>query len=404
MELHKQQPTDFTSYLCTTGGVSLVRSHKTNPPKRISSIVAVSITNNPTSTMAFNKLMVMLPLMFAARKLDGEDEQVIFMLRCAYFSVQFIISLSVIYVFVVCNKISQSKFKGTLIYVAPAPTPLADPNAKVQYKQITFGEHIYSTARSLLTSTLFGIVVTSGLHYYRGMIVGLAMQSIMGPLNLFENKLAKAILLSGGFKDGESPQSRKFFDEKYREDLTKDDDVVDAEGKVIVFKKEVAGEASKKKDSKRTFEAILLDTWDEGEKADVMPLMNALNKNNANFKISQSGWTPLMIMSALGAPKSDVVIKKLKELKANASVVDGEGWNALHWVAFHGCASGAKTLLEEYGVNLGLQDVKDKEGKTALEHAKQEKNNDVVKVIEEMVGGSEESKGLTDKDGIRKRK
>ena len=237
------------------------------------------------------------------------------------------------------------------------------------------------------------------------MIVGLAMQSVMGPLNLFENKLAKAILLGGGaFKDGESPKSRKFFDEKYKEELTKDDDVVDAEGKIIVFKKEVAGAAGKKKNVKRSFEAILLDTWDEGEKADVMPLMNALNKNNANFKTSESGWTPLMITSALGAPKSDVVIKKLKELNANASVVDGEGWNALHWVAFHGCASGAKTLLEEYGVNAGLQDVKDKEGKTALEHAKQEKNNDVVKVIEEMLGGSGEGEGLADKDGIRKRK
>ena len=354
--------------------------------------------------MAFNKLMVMLPLMFAARKLDGEDPQIIFLLRCAYFTVQFFIVLATSYIFLVCYKLSQSKFKDTLMYVAPPPQPLADPNAKVQYKQVTFGEHAFSTARSLLVSTVFGVIVTSGLHVYKGMIVGLAMQSIMGPLNLFENKLAKAILLGGAFKEGDSPKTRKLFGEKYAEELTKDDDVVDAEGKVIVLNKKIAAAPAKKKDGKQSFEEILLDTWDAGEKADVMPLMNALNKSNANFKTSESGWTPLMIMSALGAPKSEAVIKKLKELNANASIVDGEGWNALHWSAFHGSASGAKFLLEVYGTKAGLQDTKDKEGKTALEHAKQEKNNDVVKVIEEMIAGSEDSEGLADKDGLRKRK
>lgn len=35
----------------------------------------------------FNKMFVMLPVMFAARKLDGEDPNVIYYLRISYFTV-----------------------------------------------------------------------------------------------------------------------------------------------------------------------------------------------------------------------------------------------------------------------------------------------------------------------------
>jgi ankyrin repeat protein len=76
----------------------------------------------------------------------------------------------------------------------------------------------------------------------------------------------------------------------------------------------------------------------------------------------------------------------------------------LHWSAFHGSASGAKCLLEVYGVSAGLQDVKDNEGKTPLQHAKDEANDDVVKIIQEMCANVGDDKGLADKDGIRKRK
>lgn len=259
-----------------------------------------------------------------------------------------------------------------------------------------------------------GILMTTGLHWYKGMIVGLAMQSVMGPLNLFDNKLAKGILL-GGKTDGseESIKSRRLFGEKYREELTKDDEIVDAEGKIIVLsKKDLKAAASataasslddKKKSEGVSFEDLLLDTWDDGYKADIGPLLKALNKSNANFKTSENGWTPLMVVAALGAPKCDDAIDTLKQLGVNASIVDNEGWNALHWAAFHGSASGAKKILEVFGKN-GLENVEDKEGKTPLKHAQDEDNKDVAKVIEEMTGENKTS-GLADQeDGIRQRK
>lgn len=345
------------------------------------------------------KMMVMLPLLFAARKLDGEDPNIVFMLRCSYFSVQFFIVCCLFYIFLTAQKMAKSKFKDITIYIAPEAKPFAPEEEKKQYKEVKFGEHCATTAKSLLTSTVFGIFVTSGLHFYKGMIVGLAMQSVMGPLSLLENKLAKAILFGGSMKEGDTPKSRNFFGEKYKEDLTKDDEIVNAAGDVIK-KKDLAAVAKKKAP---TFEELLLDTWDAGEKADVEPLVKAFTKSNANFKTKESGWTPLMIVSALGADGCERAIKKLKDLGAYASVKDKEGWNALHWAAFHGSASGAKFVLEVFGTKTGLQDDKDKEGKTALEHAKAEGNNDVVKVIEEATAVTEDS-GLADKDGLRKRR
>lgn len=345
------------------------------------------------------KMLVMLPLMFAARKLDGEDPNIIFMLRCAYFSVQFIIVLCCLYVFFIGQKIAKGKFKDLTIYVAPPPTPFGDQEKK-QYKEVKFGEHCANTARQLLTSTAFGIIMTSGLHFYKGMIVGLAMQSIMGPLNFLENKFAKAILFGGAFKGDETPKSKKLFGEKYRDELTKDDEIINENGDIINLKKKEAIAPAKKTVS---FEDLLLDTWDEGENADVEPLMKAFNKSNVNSKTKENGWTPLMVLAALGAEKCDVAIKKLKDLGVNANIVDGEGWNALHWAAFHGSASGAKTLFDVFGVKASLQDVKDKEGKTPLEHAEVEGNKDVVKVIEEATADGGDS-GLADQEGLRKRK
>ena len=74
--------------------------------------------------------------------------------------------------------------------------------------------------------------------------------------------------------------------------------------------------------------------------------------------------------------------------------------------AFHGSAEAAKALLEKDGydgITLGLHAVADKEGKTPVDLARDEKNDDVTKVIKEAV------ENVTDldtgaKDGMRKRK
>ena len=156
-------------------------------------------------------------------------------------------------------------------------------------------DHILSQARSLVGSTLFQIAMTVGLHLWKGMVVSLAIQSIMCPFNLAENSVVSAVLLKGGLVD---LKGKKIFGEKFREDLNDEDEVVDAEGNAIILKKEIT--SKKEKPEKKSFEDVLLDTWDLGADADIKPMMSMLSKKNINFATSENGWTPIMIMSGLG--------------------------------------------------------------------------------------------------------
>lgn len=348
----------------------------------------------------------MVPVMLAARKLDGEDPNVIFMLRCVYGVVQTISLIVVCLIYLKATAAAKDKGNATKIYVPPPPQPFADPNAKVQYQEKILNEHLITTARGLVGSTFFGVCMTVGLHLWKGMVVGLAIQSVMAPFNLLENALVSAVFLKGGLVNlGE----KKIFGEKLRDEMADDDEVVDGEGNAIVLKKEIASSKANKKDSSKketkSFEDVLLDTWDLGADADIKPLMGMLTKKNINFATSENGWTPLMIMSGLGAKSVPGAMRQMKALGANPAKLDKEGWNALHWAAFHGSADAAKVLLakDDYdGIALGLHDVTDKEGKTAITHAKDEGNDDVAKVIEE--AQPLEVGDAADDEGLRKRK
>ncbi len=76
--------------------------------------------------------------------------------------------------------------------------------------------------------------------------------------------------------------------------------------------------------------------------------------------------------------------------------------------AFHGSADAATILLDKddgyNGINLGLHTVADKEGKTPIDLARDEKNSDVEKVIESALLGVASSSSSDVVDGVRKRK
>jgi hypothetical protein len=365
--------------------------------------------------MAFNKMMVMLPMMFAARKLDGEDPNIVFMLRCAYGTIQTLIVLTALYVYMVASKIATSDVKDEEIYVSPPASPFADPNAKPKYTKTTIGAQALSVAQKLVTSTLTGICMTVGLHMYKGMIIGLAMQTVMGPLNLMENTFAKNILFGGAassIAEGKkSLKEKRIFGEKYREELSDKDEIVGPDGQVVVLKKEKTGKktaAGASKTATEKFEDLILDTWDEGDSADVQPVIKALTKSNVNYKTKESEWTLLMIMSAINSPGARDVIKKIKTLNGSATMTDTGGWNALHWSAFHNSMDGAEALMEVYeAMKLGLHLVKDNNGMTPMEVAVKEGNKEIASFIKDKIEAaltSSQSEGIADQEGIRKRK
>lgn len=230
--------------------------------------------------------------------------------------------------------------------------------------------------------------MTVGLHWYKGMIVGLAIQTLMSPMNLMENALVKALILGNGIK----PEN-KIFDEKTASELTADDEIVDESGNAVV-----RAPGGGKDSSNSSFEELMLDTWDAGNKADVGAFMSAVNKKNCNFRSKDNGWTPLMILSGLNAKGTVSAIRQVKELGGNPAIVDVEGWNSLHWAAFHGSIEAAKELVKDSA----LLAVKDKEGKLPLDMAKAEGNEDIAKFLETETA-SVSNKNSSDA-GLRKRK
>ena len=57
----------------------------------------------------------------AARKLDGEDPQVVFMLRCAYAAVQTVAVLTVLFIYAKASAAAKEGGNAVKIYVPPPP-------------------------------------------------------------------------------------------------------------------------------------------------------------------------------------------------------------------------------------------------------------------------------------------
>lgn len=345
-------------------------------------------------------MFLMLPVMYFARKLDSEDVELVFKLRCAFYTVQAILFSAIVYMYKKATDYKKSEEGKKKVYVARPPEPFSDPNAKKKYMEVVIGEHVESNVTSLAGSSTFGVMIQTGLHFYKGMIAGFASQIVMGPFTLMENPSFQLFVM----------QKKDAFETKTSDELTTDDEIVDKDGQPVVPSKTGVVTKGKKKEDKqkKSFDEILLDTWDMGAEADTKQMMKVLHKNNINRKTKESGWTPIMIMAGLGVKDVAANLKKMKALGADPSIVDGEGWNALHWSAFHGCAESAKYILSPNGFDgfsKGLHKVNDKEGKDVLFHAEAEKNDDVHKVILGFIEPEgKDMKEKEDDNGLRKRK
>ncbi len=64
----------------------------------------------------------MLPVMLAARKLDGEDPNIVFMLRALYGAVQAVAVLVVLFIYTKAAAAAKERAnEGVTIYVPPPP-------------------------------------------------------------------------------------------------------------------------------------------------------------------------------------------------------------------------------------------------------------------------------------------
>jgi hypothetical protein len=344
--------------------------------------------------------MVMLPVMLYARSLDAEDPNIVLLLRCAY-GVATLVTLVVI--FLVQGKVgkaavAQAAVDQEALYVPKAAGMFDDPNGPKKYLKTSYSKLHSDKLGELVQQTGMSMLMTVGLHYYKGMVIGLAMQSVMGPFGLYENPLIQKFLLG---------KADNAFGEKREAELNAEDSIIEMVGmeeKVIRAGKGAAveaveGDTDKKTDAgKKTepkalpaattdadapsLEDILLDCWDTAEKADLPALTEALTRGNVNSTTDELKWTPLMVVSGLkGAEGVGKAVRECKKLGADETATDVEGWTALHWAAYHGSKEAAEALCEEFDVE-PLVELKDKESKTVRMLCEEENNMDVWKVIE----------------------
>jgi hypothetical protein len=232
------------------------------------------------------------------------------------------------------------------------------------------------------------------------MVMGLAIQTIMGPFNLYENPLVRAILTGKPIH----PSSALF-----GESITfpTDGQVVDENGTVVpppsTSKKEISDETKTKtsttttgneyededEDDDASLEDVLLDAWDCGSGADLSKLMSMLNAENVNYQTRSDRWTPLMVLSGLNCPNNIEAIRTVRnEYHANVMLVDNDGWTCLHWAAFHNNAAAAGELCNDPQ----LVQATDKEGKTPAQIARQENNMEIAKLLEDCTADTKKSK------------
>lgn len=376
--------------------------------------------------MAVNKLFITLPIILAARKIDPEDMEIVMKLRVAYFTFHAIIIVLMGYIYAQAMKFKKNSkhvdkkilivvppqvryvgkemqchaviaFIFTIVVVAVVyilisflireqflvfdEKMLAGEEDHKKYKEVKYGEHIVSLAKQMISSSLFGMVFTVGLHFYKGMTTGMAINIIMGPLNMYENPLFKLFVF------GMTPDDRVFEEKISRSELEGSDKIVDEEGKVIYEAKAL------KAVKNGTFEEVMLDTWDGSEAVDISTLMSKLDSKTINDTTKENKWTPLMIVSGLKCRGDASAIRQMKELGADVLIKDKEGWTALHWACFHGSISAAKVLCADFDIiSNGVHLVKDKDGKSPLDLAIAEKNDEVAKIVEDAIAAGESKK------------
>ncbi|GMI12320.1 hypothetical protein TrVE_jg7502 [Triparma verrucosa] len=348
---------------------------------------------DPSGKSGMGKMFVMLPVMLYARKLDAEDPNTVLLIRCAYGVVQ---ALTFTILFLTYTRLSSISNPTQIVYIEKAKGFMDDPSAPKKYTKGKKQEMYSAKFNELLSSSCMGILMTCGLHYYKGMVMGLAIQCVMGPFNLYDNAVI-GVMMWGKNDMGEKLE---LTDDMTLIEMTEGGkETVIREGKGSVKKDDDAVPRIKKDDKKKMsesdFEELLLDTWDQAGSANLKPLISYLSTTTVKHRTKEFGWTPLMVFCGLhGAVGFEDGIRKCVELGADVEVKDEEGWTALHWCAYHGNATAVKVLKETCGIE-GVEGVKDKEGKTVRDLCVEEKNEDVWREVE---GGGEEG------EGVKKRK
>jgi hypothetical protein len=151
-------------------------------------------------------MMVMLPAIFIMNKVDLKEGDNPFYLRIAYCTVQIISVLAAVMMYF---KIKEKKDQTKITFKAPSPGFGAPEGEE---RTITVEEYDQEALQKFAKGVVMGACIVGFIHYKWGMMPPLFLQSLMGPMNLYNNPLFKLHILGKSgeglerpFKEPESP-------------------------------------------------------------------------------------------------------------------------------------------------------------------------------------------------------
>ncbi|GAB9472661.1 Protein involved in inorganic phosphate transport [Globisporangium polare] len=314
------------------------------------------------------RMVIMLPLMFLMGKVDFENDLILNSARAAFLLAQVTSLLLGLYI----KKQVEAKNDQRKIYVPGVKSPF-DPSPNYdEVTETTYAMHELAKVNEFIKQTCIGAGISSFIHFKMGVNHVVLIQAIMTPMNLYDNQLVQAYVF--GKRNG------RMWGERLEGETN--EEAAAANGIAPVAATD-AVEVTKTKETKTdlTPEEAILKVSGAGADADFDELWAAV-KSAVNASTKEDQWTALMV--ACGSPiDTTEFIEKVVEAGADVTAVDGDGWTALHWSAYHGRPEAAETLLEAIPEKklAQLLAIKALDGRTAKEVAKAEDNSDVVDVI-----------------------
>uniref|UniRef100_K3X3L4 Uncharacterized protein n=1 Tax=Globisporangium ultimum (strain ATCC 200006 / CBS 805.95 / DAOM BR144) TaxID=431595 RepID=K3X3L4_GLOUD len=337
------------------------------------------------------RMMVMLPMMFLMGKIDFENSAILNSARAAFLLCQVVSLLLGLYI----KKKIEEKNDTRKIYV-PGPKSPFDPTPNYDdVTETTYVTHELTKVNEFIKQTCIGAAISSFIHFKMGVNHVVLIQAVMTPMNLWDNQLVKAYVLGR--------QTGRMWGERIEGETNEEAAIANG-----ITPDGAAADAQPAKSSVKTVDLTpaeaITKALNDGAEADFDELWAAV-KSSVNTVSKEDHWTALMVACGSPIDTTDFIFNIISA-GADVTAVDGDGWSALHWSAYHGRPEAAETLLEacQPALVAELLQIKASDGRTAKEIAKEENHSDVVDIINKFEDAAASASVAKDDAELRQRK
>lgn len=316
-------------------------------------------------------MMVLLPMMWVMGKINFEEGNILLYARIAFFTAQLLQAVLALYIKM---QVVNTADKRTKILVPEAKPPsfnLTPPEEResVPMTETTYYDHESAKVKELLTQCVMGVCISSFIHFKFGVNQVVVMQSVMIPLNLFDQPLFRKYIL----------RSERVWEEQ-------------TPGEITQTKKQQVNKASEKglpsSESLDSFEPVLdakgaiTNAWDYPTLENANLLFQMV-KDTPNVVSKDDGWTALMVLAAMPIDTTSMIKQLLQQENIQVELTDNDGWNVLHWCAYHNSPKSAQVILStlEKPRLKALCTQSSRDGKSPIELAQEQKNDSMVMIL-----------------------